>query len=61
MSTAEPPHWLITWLPNLANLRDALGAAGMLDKIGPNRMFMTLLTAVDAYQRSCGGGDVDAG
>lgn len=34
------------------DLRQALAAAGMLDKIGFDRMFMTLPTAVDAYRRS---------
>lgn len=34
------------------DLLDALEAAGMLDKIGRDRLFMTLPTAVDAYQRS---------
>lgn len=41
------------------DLRDALAAAGMLDKIGPELLFPTLPTAVDAYQRSRGGGDAD--
>ena len=33
------------------DLRDALGAAGLLDKIGENRIFMTLPTAVEAFNR----------
>ena len=31
------------------DLRDALEAAGLVDKIGEDRMFMTLPTAVEAY------------
>ena len=38
------------------DLRDALMAAGMIDSIGEDRLFMTLPTAVDAYRRSQGGG-----
>lgn len=34
------------------DLRDALEAAGMLGKIGSERLFMTLPSAVDAYERS---------
>ncbi|MDY6995681.1 MAG: sulfate permease [Actinomycetota bacterium] len=33
------------------DLRDALAAAGLLDRIGPDRIFMTLPTAVAAYRR----------
>lgn len=39
------------------DLRDALAAAGLVDKIGEDRIFMTLPTAVDAFhawQRSAG-------
>ncbi len=36
------------------DLRDALDAAGMIDSIGADRLFMTLPTAVDAYRRSQG-------
>ncbi|PRC45605.1 sodium-independent anion transporter, partial [Mycobacterium sp. ITM-2017-0098] len=32
------------------DLRDALGAAGLLDQIGEDRLFMTLPTAVEAYR-----------
>ena len=32
------------------DLRDALEAAGFLDKIGEDRIFMTLPTAVEAYR-----------
>ena len=38
------------------DLRDALIAAGMMDRIGQDRLYMTLPTAVDAYRRSQGGG-----
>ena len=31
-------------------LRDALEAAGLIDKIGEENMFMTLPTAVEAYR-----------
>ena len=34
------------------DLRDALEAAGMVDKIGENRIFMTVPTAVEAYRRA---------
>ena len=34
------------------DLRDALEAAGMVDKIGEDRIFMTLPTAVEAYRSS---------
>ena len=34
------------------DLRDALEAAGMVDKIGEERIFMTLPTAVEAYRSS---------
>jgi SulP family sulfate permease len=34
------------------DLRDALKAAGLVDKIGDDRIFMTLPTAVDAYRNS---------
>lgn len=33
------------------NLRDELEAAGLLDKIGEDRIFMTLPTAVEAYEK----------
>ncbi|MBX7432162.1 sulfate permease [Mycobacterium sp. Y57] len=33
------------------DLRDALAAADLLDKIGPDRIFATLPTAVEAYRR----------
>jgi high affinity sulfate transporter 1 len=33
------------------DLRQALGAAGLLDKIGEDRIFMTLPTAVDAFRQ----------
>lgn len=36
------------------DLREALRAAGMLDQIGPDHLFMTLPTAVAAYRRWCG-------
>ena len=39
------------------DLRVALAAAGLLDKIGPDRIFMTLPTAVAAYRRA--NADVD--
>ena len=32
------------------DLRDSLEAAGLLEKIGEDRIFMTLPTAVDAYR-----------
>jgi len=32
------------------DLRDALGAAGLIDKIGEDHIFMTLPTAVEAYR-----------
>ena len=32
------------------DLRDALEAAGLIDKIGEDRIFMTLPTAVEAYR-----------
>jgi len=32
------------------DLRDALEAAGLVDKIGEDRIFMTLPTAVEAYR-----------
>ena len=32
------------------DLRDALQAAGLVDKIGEDRIFMTLPTAVEAYR-----------
>jgi len=32
------------------DLRDALEAAGLVDKIGADRIFMTLPTAVEAYR-----------
>jgi len=35
----------VTW-----HLRDALDAAGLLDKIGEDRIFATLPTAVEAYR-----------
>ena len=35
----------VTW-----HLREALQAAGMLDKIGADHIFMTLPTAVEAYR-----------
>jgi hypothetical protein len=31
-------------------LRDDLEAAGFLDRLGPDRIFLTLPTAVQAYQ-----------
>ena len=34
------------------DLRDALAAAGLLDRIGPDRIFMTLPTAVAAYRQA---------
>ena len=34
------------------DLRDALEAAGCVDKIGEDRIFMTLPTAVEAYRNS---------
>jgi MFS superfamily sulfate permease-like transporter len=34
------------------DLRDALEAAGLVDKIGEDRIFMTLPTAVEAYRNS---------
>ncbi|WP_284228153.1 SulP family inorganic anion transporter [Mycobacterium antarcticum] len=34
------------------DLHDALDAAGMLDKIGSDRLYMTLPTAVEAYERA---------
>jgi SulP family sulfate permease len=43
------------------DLRDALEAAGMLEKIGPERLFMTLPTAVEAYRCSHFDGDANAG
>ena len=33
------------------DLRDALAAAGLLAKIGESRIFMTLPTAVEAYNK----------
>lgn len=33
------------------DLRDALDAAGLTDRIGPERLFPTLPTALDAYRR----------
>jgi hypothetical protein len=33
------------------DLRDSLAAAGLLTKIGEDRMFMTLPTAVEAFRR----------
>ncbi|GFG50299.1 hypothetical protein MAGR_17400 [Mycolicibacterium agri] len=33
------------------DLRDALAAAGLLDKIGEDRIFMTVPTAVEAFHR----------
>jgi MFS superfamily sulfate permease-like transporter len=33
------------------DLREALDAAGLLDKIGESRLFMTLLTAIEAFNR----------
>ena len=33
-------------------LRDALQAAGLLEKIDEDRIFMTLPTAVEAYRNS---------
>ena len=34
------------------DLRDALAAAGLLDRIGPDLIFMTLPTAVEAYRQA---------
>jgi sulfate permease, SulP family len=34
------------------DLRDSLEAAGLVDKIGEDRIFMTLPTAVEAYRNS---------
>jgi SulP family sulfate permease len=34
------------------DLGDELEAAGLLDKIGEDRIFMTLPTAVEAYRRA---------
>jgi SulP family sulfate permease len=34
------------------DLRDSLDAAGLVDKIGEDRIFMTLPTAVEAYRRA---------
>jgi MFS superfamily sulfate permease-like transporter len=36
------------------DLRDALAAAGMLTKIGEDRIFMTLPTAVEAFEKRQG-------
>ena len=36
------------------DLRDALVAAGLLTKIGEDRIFMTLPTAVEAFEKSQG-------
>jgi MFS superfamily sulfate permease-like transporter len=36
----------VTW-----HLREALDAAGLLDKIGKDHIFMTLPTAVEAYRK----------
>ena len=48
---ARPPrHRVRAWRGSTWHLRDALGAAGLLDKIGEDRMFMTLPTAVEAYR-----------
>jgi sulfate permease, SulP family len=33
------------------DLRDSLAAAGLLTKIGEDRIFMTLPTAVEAFKR----------
>lgn len=33
------------------DLRDVLAAAGLIDRIGTNRLYPTLPTAVDAYRR----------
>lgn len=38
------------------DLRDALDSVGLVDKIGRDRLFMTLPTAVDAYRSSAEGG-----
>lgn len=38
------------------DLRDALDSVGLVDKIGKDRLFMTLPTAVDAYRTSTKGG-----
>jgi SulP family sulfate permease len=43
------------------DLRNALEAAGIVDRIGTARLFMTLPTAVDAYRRSRDGHDADPG
>jgi sulfate permease, SulP family len=40
------------------DLRDALEAAGLLDAIGADRVFMTLPTAVDAFRRQGPGAEV---
>jgi hypothetical protein len=36
------------------DLRDALSAAGLLTKIGEDRIFMTLPTAVEAFEKRQG-------
>jgi sulfate permease, SulP family len=38
------------------DLRDSLGAAGLLDKIGDDHIYPTLPTAVEAYRRRVAGG-----
>ncbi len=43
------------------DLRDALDAAGLTDRIGADRMFMTLPTAVAAYRRAHPEPDPDGG
>jgi MFS superfamily sulfate permease-like transporter len=40
------------------DLRDALRAAGLIDKIGEDRIFMTLPTAVESYRGDRGGSSV---
>lgn len=41
------------------DLRDALAAAGLLDRIGPDLIFMTLPTAVEAYRQAHPDGERD--